>query len=175
MANCIYGRHHNPHQGWRICRITPQKGLQGSWSTKRKRLIPTSLKVHLRIEGDQFSRHRRILWSSIKGHKETCKCSRLATSQGCSRSQKIPRLHRILLTLRSRILRHYMTTAWTHQKGCLLALGTWAIKGIWRAKDTHVHQAYPTTAKFQQEVLCSDRCIQSWHGRHTLARRWRTS
>ena len=94
----------------------------------------------------------------------------MGTSQKRKRGPKILRLHRILQTLRERLLGDSLTSLNPHLKSGDLALGSKTRRGIPRTENEDVHGSDSKTTQLRQMILCTNGRLFAWHRGNTIPR-----
>ena len=104
--------------------------------------------------------------------KEVTRCSGLAHPQNTYWHTTIPRLHRLLSLLCTKLFCYSPTTTRSHKENHSLALGRMTVQSIQRIKNMNVLQPSPHLAKLQQEIYPPSGHISLWCGCHTLPGEW---
>ena len=118
----------------------------------------------------------RIPWSTSRPRNSTngqCKnreSQKLAITPQCARSTKIPRIHRILQILHTKLLTHCLTTTQPNTEDNPVALGRPTTRSIWSTTKCNVWQTSTKTTRLHQTIHCINWHIGLWRESYTLTR-----
>src|SRR6266850_5469494 len=120
-------------------------------------------------ERNRLSRSHYRKQPDQNGPYQTTRCCRLDYSTNPYRHQKIPRIHRLLQVLCTKLFKNCTTTPRSYEESHTMALGTQAQMCFRRTENANVCGTGISTTKFRKEILFTSRCIGFRHGLRTLA------
>src|SRR5712671_2470950 len=168
MAHHLYGRHANCHR--RQSNLPPEVRPPSSHQTGPLRSVPQTRKVCLRAKTHRIPRSHPTTWHHPHGPDQNTRGSRLASTNHRNRCPIIPRVHRVLPILHSKLLQDRKTPPTTDEKRHRLGMGTRTKTSLRTPQNLNVPAPSTRSTKLQQTIRRTHRRFSLWRGRHTLTR-----
>ena len=151
----IYGWYGHPHGTKRkrnrrgAHSTTPTNCKLSTHQTRWTRPIPQPWEMRLWTTIHRFLGGTRREWHSTNGTRKSWKSTKLDAPTKRNRSSTIPRIHRILSLLHTRILTNRTTTTRSHKTSNPLALGNGSTDSIPNPERQNVQQTGTTPTRFR--------------------------
>src|SRR5713101_4528694 len=118
--------------------------------TQNEQPTPKSGKVYIRTRPLRLPQHTRQGRNGSNGTSKGRPSQGMDPPEECLRSLQIPRLHRLLPLLHTRLLADRPTPTRSNKTGNGMALGRQGAESIRRAERQNGQQTHPTTTQLQQ-------------------------